>query len=295
MITHFIDKLGNPSDQDILEEYISICVDSDTTEYAEIHHILPQSVFPEYANESWNKVRVTYQTHCLAHELLWCAYPTVGSFWRPLNFMKSQRPEMREKMSEAMRLRSKAMWEIMKSDPEKMRCWSETKRELMLERMQPSHPAYEEMKMKVRLYYETTPDAKRIRSIASQKMWEDQEMREKIVAAQKKWAGSDENRQRTAQYAKERYRDVVYYERHKNIMAEVNARTDKKDKNRQTILEKWEDPEFAARMREKINEGRKTRKSSSDAMKRLWADPVRRAEMLERRKQARKKREDETS
>jgi hypothetical protein len=91
------------------------------------------------------------------------------------------------------------------------------------------------------------------------------------------------------------YCDVVYYERHKNIMAEVNARTDKKDKNRQTILEKWEDPEFAARMREKINEGRKTRKSSSDAMKRLWADPVRRAEMLERRKQARKKREDETS
>lgn len=294
MIAYFIEKFGTPSNEGILEEYLSICVDTDTTEYTEIHHILPRSVFPEYANESWNQVRVTYETHCLAHELLWCAYPNVGSFWRPLNFMKSQNPEMRELLSEAMRERAKTLWSIIKSDPEKMQRWSEDKRQMMLERMQKDHPAYEEMRMKVRLYYETSPDARLIRSVASKQMWQDPEIRKQILTSRKKWLNSPEGKKQRSQSAKKRYADVVYYEKHKNIMSEVNAREDKKTKNREAILKKWQDPEFAARMRRTIAEGRKARKSSSSTMKALWADPVRRAEMLERRKQTRKKTDHET-
>lgn len=288
METYFIEKLGLPTNQQVLEEYFSICVSTDATEYTEIHHILPRSIFPEYVNESWNQVRLTYSTHCLAHELLWCAYPHIGSFWRPLNFMKSQNPDMREKMSEAMRVRANALWSIMKSDPEKMKQWSENKRTLMLERMQKNHPAYEEMRMKLNLYYENSPDAKIIRSVASKKMWQDPEMRKKIIAGQKEWAQSEESRKQKSQNAKKRYDDVVYYEAHKKNMAKINVCEEKKSKNRQTILMKWQDPEFAAYMREKIAAGRKNRKSSSEAMKKLWSDPIRKAEMLERRKQTRK-------
>lgn len=293
MVSYFINKLGPPSSHDILEEYLSICVNVDINEYTEVHHILPRSVFPEYTNENWNTVRITYHTHCLAHELLWCAYPTVGSFWRPLNFMRSQNPEMRERMSEAMRQRATMLWKVMKSDPDKMREWSESKRALMLQRMQKDHPAFEEMREKVRLYYDANPDARHMRSVASKKMWEDPEMREKIMAGQKQWADSDAGRLQKSNSAKKRYSDVVYYEQHKATMSEVNSREDKREKNRQTTLKKWQDPEFADFMRGVIAESRKTRKSSSEAMKKLWADPIRRAEMLQRRNETRKKNQHE--
>jgi len=117
-------------------------------------------------------------------------------------------------------------------------------------------------------------------------------MREKIVSGMRQMRNGPEGKKlndRVKQIMKQKYQDEVYYVQHKARMIEVNARQDKKDKNRQTILEKWKDPEFAALMRQKISDGRKNRKSSSSAMKALWADPVRKAEMLERRKNTRKK------
>jgi len=38
--------------------------------YYELHHILPKSIFPEYVDESWNKVLLTATEHYLCHKLL---------------------------------------------------------------------------------------------------------------------------------------------------------------------------------------------------------------------------------
>lgn len=38
--------------------------------YFENHHILPQSIFPEFAKEKWNKVLLTAKEHFICHHLL---------------------------------------------------------------------------------------------------------------------------------------------------------------------------------------------------------------------------------
>lgn len=296
MILHFTNKLGEPIDKSILEKYLNLCKESYSLEnYTERHHILPRSIFPEFVNEEWNQVDVPYEIHCLLHEMLWCAYPHVGAFWRPLNFMKSQSPDMKLKLSDAMSYRAKELWKEIKADPVKYNEWCDKRRLIMLERMQPDHPAYELMKQKLREYYDTTPNAKAIRSLASKEMWNDSDMRKKIIDAQKKSAATPEGKQRRSDALKQRYNNVVYYEQHKNKMKTVNSSKEKTDKNRQTILEKWKDPIFASYMLEKISEGKTHRKSSSETMKALWADPIRRKEMMDKRKAKREKKLNEAS
>lgn len=43
---------------------------SGQTEYNENHHILPKSIFPEFASYEWNLSRLSYREHFLAHWLL---------------------------------------------------------------------------------------------------------------------------------------------------------------------------------------------------------------------------------
>lgn len=38
--------------------------------YFEKHHILPRSIFPEFARENWNIVHLTYNQHRVAHKIL---------------------------------------------------------------------------------------------------------------------------------------------------------------------------------------------------------------------------------
>lgn len=52
-------------------EYFELCdKDTDELKYFEKHHILPKSIFPEYTKSEWNLVRLTYQNHYKAHEIL---------------------------------------------------------------------------------------------------------------------------------------------------------------------------------------------------------------------------------
>lgn len=58
-------------DNPLTLEYFELC--SKATEepkYFERHHILPKSIWPEYDKCKWNKVKLSYQDHYRAHELL---------------------------------------------------------------------------------------------------------------------------------------------------------------------------------------------------------------------------------
>jgi hypothetical protein len=51
------------------DEYLRI-VSEDHTGKGEVHHILPETLYPEYRNETWNKVNLSYRNHYRVHELL---------------------------------------------------------------------------------------------------------------------------------------------------------------------------------------------------------------------------------
>jgi len=56
-----------------LEQYILFCFNNKTSKkqfQTEAHHILPQSIFPEYISTSWNLVNLEYSQHFEAHLLL---------------------------------------------------------------------------------------------------------------------------------------------------------------------------------------------------------------------------------
>ena len=61
----------NVASNNHLEEYLNICSYPDiNSKYAENHHILPKSLFPDYEINPENIVRLSYENHYLAHSLL---------------------------------------------------------------------------------------------------------------------------------------------------------------------------------------------------------------------------------
>lgn len=86
----------NPSNVDKIVEYINFVIDNKTTKEkykTDEHHILPKNkdCFPEYTNENWNKIHLSYKNHFIAHKLLYEALPNnkriVFAFYAMLNKM----------------------------------------------------------------------------------------------------------------------------------------------------------------------------------------------------------------
>ena len=86
----------NPSNVDKIVEYINFVIDNKTTKEkykTDEHHILPKNkdCFPEYTNEKWNKIHLSYKNHFIAHKLLYEALPNnkriVFAFYAMLNKM----------------------------------------------------------------------------------------------------------------------------------------------------------------------------------------------------------------
>lgn len=75
-------------------------------EYAEMHHVLPKCIFPEFKNEPNNLVKLKYDEHILAHKLLMEIYEHDGltyAYYRMkgLNFNPNQLPTVREKIRQS--------------------------------------------------------------------------------------------------------------------------------------------------------------------------------------------------
>lgn len=58
------------NDSEVTKEYFEVCSRVTDSKESEVHHILPVSIFPQYVKASWNLVRLSYQNHYKAHELL---------------------------------------------------------------------------------------------------------------------------------------------------------------------------------------------------------------------------------
>lgn len=104
--SHLRDKFGKD-----FSTYVDFCLKNEYNgeEYSEVHHILPRSIFPEFASEPWNLVQLKYADHIEAHTILAETHP-IRSFTRPLNFMLRGREEYMKRFSEI----TKANWAIFK-------------------------------------------------------------------------------------------------------------------------------------------------------------------------------------
>jgi len=73
-----------------LEKYINFLLNYemilDENIYTENHHILPISTFPEFKNDIWNIVKLTYKEHKLVHLWLFKSI-NIRKYQRPLNWM----------------------------------------------------------------------------------------------------------------------------------------------------------------------------------------------------------------
>jgi hypothetical protein len=116
----FINELGEPDSLDKLNEYLDFIISYNRPldGYFEKHHILPNSLFKGYEKTEWNLVKLLYEDHIKAHEILAMAYINRITM-RPLNFMKSNLSKNSNLLSKA----SKKGWKKLKSDEKKYNQW----------------------------------------------------------------------------------------------------------------------------------------------------------------------------
>lgn len=104
-------------DSESFELYLSLVSNGEYigSEYSEVHHILPRSLFPEYATTKQNLIRLKYDDHIEAHRLLYSAFNLRGlgiAYFTmcgkdPNNLLSkgdlnpAKRPDVRKKISDA--------------------------------------------------------------------------------------------------------------------------------------------------------------------------------------------------
>lgn len=69
MLTEKIEQLKPFKDCEEAKEYLNI-VSKPFDGVGEVHHVLPESIYPEFQNASWNLVNLKYEDHYRVHELL---------------------------------------------------------------------------------------------------------------------------------------------------------------------------------------------------------------------------------
>lgn len=87
--------------EDALKKYVDFCLleQYDGEEYSELHHILIRKHFPEFEKDSWNIVRLRYEDHIKAHELLADALPEDRAANCAHFFMKAKSGRLDEKLT----------------------------------------------------------------------------------------------------------------------------------------------------------------------------------------------------
>lgn len=114
----FVKKHEEVDNEYYLDKYISLLLEykldgNDNEVYTEKHHILPRSTFPEYKNEDWNIVELSYEDHKLVHLWIFKAI-NILSYQRPLNWMFKNYKNTNEELNSYRRF-----WDILKNNEDK--------------------------------------------------------------------------------------------------------------------------------------------------------------------------------
>lgn len=228
--------------QEYLDRYINTLINyklKENVEYSESHHILPRSTFPEYENEEWNIIELDYEDHKLAHLWIFKAI-NIRKYQRPLNWMMSF-----YKNSEEISNSSKRGWEKLKKNKEKYDGWLESRSKHMKklssdEQRRRSNIFWENITTEeynsfcenMRNYWTTE---KRLEKSKSMKKFylKEGKIDEKRIETQKRWdIMSEEDR-------------IKFSEK----MSIVNSDKGKREDAGRKIKEKWSDPIYLEKMK----------------------------------------------
>jgi len=242
-------KHGTPDNFEKLEEYLDLVLnyDKDVNEtYSETHHILTRSQFPEYYDQDWNLVKLRYEDHVKAHELLYESF-NLRTYHYCLTFMKVDNKD-REKVSNA----AKKGWISLKNDAEKYKQWH-LKRQEYLENMPVAHR--EKIgKAGKNVWQNYSEEEYNKRCETNKNIWTE-EVRKKKSIAQIKYA--EDNREKLKESTRSRWNKMTYEERlnFSEKMNAVNKDPEKRKKAGESIKKKWEQEEFRDRMKTRRSPG----------------------------------------
>lgn len=279
-INVFIEILGKPTSINSLENYVRFVINNsaikeETEEYCEDHHIIPNSV-----KENHDIYTLTYINHVKAHVLLAEAYP-ISKFIRPLNFMLSREEKESIEYRQLLSISIKNNWKEFKKTNQFI-TWKEKRSLDCRNHMLDGHAKYMSNKA-------NTEKLNKIRSEKMKQYWTEEKRKEK----------SNSMIEYNKEYGTERYTNALLkryssmndeeYNKFVATMTVVNKNEEKRKKAGEKIKEKWKDPAYIEKMK-----NRKTtdKDKKSKIMKTLWSDPVWKQQMLDKRK---RKSKDETN
>ncbi len=246
-INKFLEKLGQPDSMDALYEYLYFIESKlgniySETEYCERHHILPQYKFKEYRFSEWNIIKLLYPDHVKAHELLYLAY-TNRSIGRTLNFMKSNLT----KDSTLTSISSKKGWAKLKSNPEKYTQWR-TRRSVYMK----SVPSEIFKKQQLNYWSNISQAEYEKRCLGNKLSWTP----ERRSSQSEKLSNYFKNNPDEIAYRnKKRWDNMPQNKRQafNEKMTIINKDINKRQKAGEKIRNKWKDPIFLEKMKNKKN------------------------------------------
>lgn len=241
-----INKHGTPNDETALTEYINFVLNYKKTDdgYYESHHILTRSQFPEFIKEEWNFVKLLYNDHIYAHELLFRSF-NLRTYQRPLNYMNSHSWVLKNKtmVSNA----SKAGWKNLKNNKEKYNGWIEKRRNIM------KSLSYEEQSRRAHKMWDAyTEEEYHNRCTIAAAQWTP-ELREKRGQLTRQYL-SDKPEEMSRRMHK-RWNNITKesYDDFKEKMTNVNKDIEKRNKASNAIKKKWQDDSFVEKMKNRIS------------------------------------------
>jgi len=272
-----ISKLGEPDNEEALDQYITFIIENevnyDTDLYCENHHILPQCIEPNDIT-----VKLKYNDHCDAHLYLFLAYNR-NDFHRPLNFMKPDTNIRGKEYSESLSIAKKQAMEKFKNSDKYEEYIEQCKIKTSL-RMKGGF-ASELAKRR----FDNNAKAKAEISEHFKQLWADPEYKKRVKESMIAERNTPEGKLRMKRAAREYwdYRSIEEREEFSLKMQDVNSNVDKRLKAGISIKEKWTDPNFRDKMKNRKHG------SNSTSLKEKWADPEWRAMMLANRKLAKER------
>ena len=111
-----LEKHENIDSYEYLDKYINFLINyklDNSIDYTEKHHILPKCFFPEFKDEEWNIIEISYEDHKKVHLWIFKAINN-RTYQRPLNWMLNYYKNKQETSNA-----SKKGWVNLKSNKEK--------------------------------------------------------------------------------------------------------------------------------------------------------------------------------
>jgi hypothetical protein len=262
----FEEKHSEINDYEYLEKYINFLISYDLStnsqiDYNEKHHILPRSTFPEYKDEDWNIIELSYEDHRLVHLWIFKSINT-RKYQRPLNWMMNQ-----YKNSEEVSNSAKLGWISLKNNKDKYKEWCNKKSNSM------KKISSEEQRRRANIFWTNISDERYLDFCKEMKNYWTEERKLQKSTEMKNFYSHEENVKKKSQESKKIWelRNDEFRENFRNKMDEINKNEDKRKDAGEKIKNIWKTEDYLKKMKSrKHREGTKIKLISNNGIETIY-------------------------